>query len=123
MGWQWFRLEFSQEDGCLVYENGQGEKRIDFGIKKNIFGCFPQQGYSDEYGNRHQENGFLYKAAVSAGWLEEQKLQLRIQVIDRYFGILIMTFGFIDDKVSVCMRKSAEDFFNEYEGWLYGEEC
>ena len=47
------------------------------------------------------------------------KLQIRVQVIDRYFGLLVLTIGFRDEEwVSIRMEKSAEDFFNEYSGWL-----
>lgn len=120
MGWKWFRLELRREEGALVYENAQGEKRLQFGLQKNVFTEFPEAGYSDGFGNRHELNDFRYRAAVSAGWIEEKKLQLRVQVIDRYFGLLVITIGFKDEEqVSISMRKAAEDFFNEYEGWLY----
>ena len=123
MGWRWFRLEFTGDEGALVYENGQGEKRLPFGLKKNVFAPFPQDGYSDEYGNLHEINGFRYRSAISAGWVEEQKLQIRVQVIDRYFGLLVMTIGFRGPEwVSIRMEKCAEDFFDEYSGWLWGRE-
>ncbi|MBQ6680076.1 MAG: serine hydrolase [Lachnospiraceae bacterium] len=120
MGWKWFRLEFAGTGGALVYENAQGEKRLEFGRKENRFVKFPEYGYSDSHGNLHRMSGFRYDAAVSAGWIEEKKLQLRVQVIDRYFGLLVITIGFKDpDHVSICMKKAAEDFFDTYEGWLY----
>ena len=118
IGWRWFRLDFTEDGGVLSYENEQGEKQFAFGIKENRYGTFPQAGYSDEYGNRHEVTDFRYKMAASAGWVDENKLQIRVQVIDRYFGLLILTFGFKDDLASVCMEKSAEDFFDEYQGWL-----
>ena len=119
MGWKWFRLEFDGSEGVLIYENAQGEKRMPFGMKENIFASFPEYGYSDEYGNLHEMTSFQYKAAFSAGWVEPKKLQIRVQVIDRYFGLLVLTIGFRDEEwVSIRMEKSAEDFFNEYSGWL-----
>lgn len=43
------------------------------------------------------------------------------QVIDRYFGVLVITLGFRPDgKLGVCMRKCAKDFFGEYEDWGAG---
>lgn len=119
MGISSFRLEWTGEEGALLYENAQGKKRLPFGMKKNIFCKFPEEGYSDARGNVHERNGFLYDCAVSAGWVEERKLQLRVQVIDRYLGILIITLGFREDGVAgVRMSKSAEDFFQTYEGWM-----
>ena len=88
-------------------------------MKENIFCKFPQLGYSNDNGNVHELNGFMYDCAVSAGWVEPQKLQLRVQIVDRYFGILIITFGFRKDGVvGVKMMKRAEDFFTEYNGWM-----
>jgi hypothetical protein len=44
-----------------------------------------------------------------------------VQVIDDYFGILNMTFGFKDENtVGICMNKTAEDFLNEYKGYATG---
>ena len=121
MGISWFRLNWNEKgEGCLTYENVQGEKQLPFGMKENCFGKFPQLGYSDEYGNVHDEtNGFMLNCAVSGGWLDEKTLQLRVQIIDRYFGILMITFGFTGDGLcTVRMTKCAEDFLDEYNGWM-----
>ena len=120
MGIRRFRLTFSGGGGMFEYENAQGEKRLPFGLKRNVFGRFPQRGYSDEYGNVHDESsGFLYRCATSAGWLGERKLQLKVQILDRYFGLLTVTFGFTEDLLcGVRMVKAAEDFLSEYSGWL-----
>ncbi len=121
MGWRWFRLEFDEDGGALVYENAQGEKRMPFGLGHNRFDLFPEYGYSNDQGNKHEMTDFRYKAAFSAAWVEEQKLRLRVQVIDRYFGLLVITIGFRDPEwVSIRMEKSAEDFFDTYQGWLIG---
>ena len=119
MGIKWFRFEFENGEGCFVYENAQGEKRLPFGMKKNLFVKFPQLGYSDSRGNVHDEaSPFMYDCASSAGWLEEKKLQLRVQIIDRYFGSMTAVFGFRDENtVAFRMLKHAEDFLKEYDGW------
>ncbi|MBR3927579.1 MAG: serine hydrolase [Clostridia bacterium] len=119
---KWFRLDFAGDEGVFAYENAQGKKTLPFGMAKNVFSQFPQLGYSDEYGNVHDETGFKYRCAASAGWIEEKKLQIRIQIIDRYFGSLVITFGFRNENtVSVRMIKNAEDFLNEYNGWMYSQ--
>ena len=122
MGITRFSLEFG-EDGaaCFHYWNAQGEQRLEFGMQRNLYGKFPQRGYSDEYGNVHELTDFRYDCAASAGWIEPQKLQLQVQIIDRYFGGLTITFGFVDETlVGVRMVKAAEDFLDEYEGWMTG---
>ena len=122
MGIKWFSLELDGDTGTFVYENAQGKKQLPFGMKKNIFAKFPQAGYSDSRGNVHEMNDFRYDCAASAGWIASQTLQLRVQIIDRYFGSMMAVFGFRDaNTVTVRMVKSAEDFLNEYSGWMTAE--
>jgi hypothetical protein len=111
-----------KEDGTgeLHYTNAQGDKVLPFGLGKNVFTKFPQYGYSDGYGGTKTENGFLYRCASSAAFGEEQVLNLRVQIIDRYFGNLTATFAFRDGAVTVRMVKNAEDFLDEYYGILTG---
>ena len=119
MGITHFHLEFSGEAGCFVYENAQGLKRLPFGLKQNWFGKFPQLGYSNDRGNVHELTDFKLDCASSAGWVEENKLQLRVQIIDRYFGSVVISFGFVGTEAAgVRMIHHAEDFLEEYEGWL-----
>ena len=54
--------------------------------------------------------------AASAAWGEPQKLLLRVQIIDRYFGNLFAVFSFRDDYATVTMQKTAEAFLDEYAG-------
>ena len=123
MGISRFRLEFPAPDrGVLYYVNQQGEKELPFGIGRNEFGLFPQFGYSDRRGNVHEMTDFRYRCAVSGAWPDPDKLRLRVQIIDRYLGQLVMTFGFRDDRAGVRMMKCAEDFLDEYEGWISAEQ-
>ncbi len=112
-----FRFDF-EEDGTAVwhYENEQGVKELRFGLGKNVFGKFPQYGYSDEHAGLRTENGFLYDCAVSAAWREERKLLMKVQIIDRYLGNMLAMFSFRDEIAVVRMKKTAEDFLNEYTG-------
>jgi hypothetical protein len=42
-----------------------------------------------------------------------------VQIIDKYFGVLGIVFGFKNDKVvSVRMHKVAEAFLEEYHGMM-----
>ena len=66
--------------------------------------------------------GNYYKCAVSAGWVEEKKIILKVQVIDKYFGKLHIVIGFMDENhVTVFMRRAAQDFLSEYEGYAIGK--
>ncbi len=111
-----FSFKFTDDKCELNYENEQGKKTLYFGMNKNVFGKFPQLGYSQDYGRTITTDGSMYDCAVSGAWLEEKKLMLKVQVIDRYFGNLAMVFAFKNDLVTVTLKKTAEDFFREYEG-------
>lgn len=130
---RWFRLEpndmgitrlrvcLNDGSGVLEYENAQGEKALPFGIGRNEFGKFPELGYSDEYGNIHNNTGFMYKCAASGAWVDKNKLRIRVQIIDRYLGGLVITLGWRDkDSIGVRMFKVAEDFLQTYNGWAGG---
>lgn len=118
-----FSFRFTGEDtGELHYTNAQGDKILPFGIGKNVFCKFPQFGYSDEHAGLPGPDGFLYDCAVSAAWREEQKILLKVQIVDRYFGNMLAIFSFREDYAVIRMTKTAEDFLGEYEGmfnaWL-----
>ena len=110
------------EDGCSFdYINGQGAKSLQFRMLENAFSLFPQEGYSDDVGAERKAN-FYYKCAVSAAWLEENKLHLKVQIIDRYFGRLDIVLEFPkEDEVHISMKKTAEDFLDEYVGCAVGK--
>ena len=119
MGITKFRIDLSGDTGTLYYTNAQGDKELKFGFGHNEFQKFPQEGYSDMVGGNDCP-GNLYDCAVSADWLEDRKLHLKVQVIDKYFGILDMAFSFKDNRVTVLMEKTAENFFLEYCGYASG---
>lgn len=119
MGISSFRLEFTGESqGVFHYVNQQGEKALAFGLGKNVFGKFPQAGYSGEHGGLSDDSGYLYDCAAGAVWCQENKLQMKVQIIDRYLANLLITFSFLGDRVHVSMVKHAEQFLNEYNGQL-----
>ena len=112
-----FSLHFTGVDtGELHYTNAQGEKVLSFGLGRNVFGKFPELGYSDLHAGVRTENGFLYDCAASAAWREEKKLCIKVQVIDKYFGNLFMMFSFKENYAVVRMTKTAEDFLDKYVG-------
>ncbi len=111
----------SADEGEFRYTNAQGDKVIPFGINHNVFGKFPELGYSDGVGATVTTDGFMYRDAVSAAWTEEKKLVLLVQVIDRYFGSMWAMFSFKGDEVYARFEKDAEHFFNEYVGRLVGK--
>ncbi len=120
MGIKKLSFNFTNDTCELNYTNAQGDKTLHFKINENYFGIFPEEGYSDEVGSVFAA-GHYYKCAASGGWIEPQKLFIKVQVIDNYFGILNMNFGFKDENtVGIFMNKTAEDFFGTYQGFATG---
>ncbi len=114
-------LHFEEGCGLLRYTNKQGEKEIKFGMGENAFGMFPETGYSDRC-CWESVPGHMYKCAASAGWVQEKTLYIKVQIIDTYFGNLHIKIGFSDDgRLGLSMRKNAEAFLNEYQGWAAGD--
>ena len=119
MGIREFTLEFLDDGtGIFHYINAQGEKHLPFGMAKNVFGKFPQAGYSQLHGVAKGPEGFYYDCAASAVWCEPQKLNLKVQIIDTYLGNFIATFSFREDVAMVSFAKTAEWFLLEYNGQL-----
>ncbi len=111
-----FSFAFDDDHGEFRYTNKQGDKVIPFGINKNVFGLFPELGYSDEVGREITTNGHMYHDAVSLRFTEERKLQMKVQIIDKYFGNFLATFAFVGDEVSCKFAATAENFLREYNG-------
>lgn len=114
-----FKISFEGKKGTLWYKNKQGEKNLYFGMGYNEFGKFPEEGYSDMTASEFAPGNY-YNCACSADWIEDKKLRIKVQIIDKYFGNACFVFGFKDSRVSVMMSKTAENFLNEYEGIAYG---
>ena len=117
MGWTKFSFHFNDAtSGELHYTNAQGDKVLPFGVNHNVFGKFPQLGYSNDKGATRTTDGFMYKDAVSFAWLQDNKIIIDVQIIDRYFGNMSMIFAFRDGECGFKMTKTAEDFLDEYQG-------
>lgn len=119
MGIEYIKFDFEEAKGTISYKNAQGEKKLGFGMCHNEFGKFPQEGYSDMVGTEFAPGNY-YDCACSARWSEKQKLQIKVQIIDKYFGNGCWTFSFKDNKVMVAMTKTAEAFMREYQGYAIG---
>lgn len=118
MGITEFSLELGEQTGVFRYVNAQGEKRLPFGMGKNVFGKFPQAGYSDLHAGAAGPDGHCYDCAASAVWAEPKKLKLRVQIIDKYLGNFLATISFKEDLAMITMAKTAEGFLEEYQGQL-----
>lgn len=117
MGISKMKFTFTDDVCKMEYTNKQGDKTLEFGIDKNVFGIFPEEGYSDLVGNTYAPGNY-YKCAASAVWTHERNLEILVQVIDKYFGKLFIKVFFTDDnRIAVSLNKTAENFMDEYMGY------
>lgn len=121
MGIKDIKFTFTDKEGVCEYTNAQGKKELKFGIGENVFGKFPQEGYSDLVGGV-EAPGNYYDCAASGVWTGATQLAVAVQVIDKYLGRLYMRFAFPDENtITVEMNKVAENFMNEYQGYAEGK--
>ncbi|MBQ2378493.1 MAG: serine hydrolase, partial [Clostridia bacterium] len=111
------RLDFTGDEGKMTYTKDGKEMELPFGIGKNVFSLFPEDGYSDRVGS--VAGNRRYECATSAAWLEPHKLLINCQIIDTYFGNLQMVLSFTEDgRVSGHVEAHAEDFLWGYNGYF-----
>jgi hypothetical protein len=115
-GFQMFAFSYAKQSYQLLSD---GEKELVFGLGCNEFGKFPEEGYSDTVTTEYVP-GHYYDCACSADWIEEKKLRIYVQIIDKYFGNACLIFSFKDAGVTVLMTKNAENFLTEYDGFAIG---
>lgn len=115
-------LDKSNRTGTLEYKNAQGEKCLPFGLCENTVTEFPEEGYPDMQMNVPAP-GNRYPCAVSAAWLEDRKLGIRVQMLGKHLGGLFIAIGFSADhrEVGVHMVKNTRCFLDTYNGYAAGE--
>ena len=89
---------------------------LPFRIGKNQYCKFPETGYSGQFGGQSTADGSQYDAAVSAAWVQDDKLLLYVQIIEDYLGNLLLELSFKGDRALVTAQKHAENFMNDYNG-------
>ncbi len=125
MGITKFSFNFSEDgkSGEFRYTNAQGDKVMPFGVNHNVFGKFPELGYSNDHGGLKTTDGFMYNDAVSFCWFGEKKLMVFAQIIDRYFGLMSGVFAFRDRWAAAQFQKVGEDFLEAYSGDLVAKRA
>ena len=120
MGIKHFTIKLACGEGELIYENAQGEKRLPFGINKNLFSKFPQDGY-DNLKIGESPEGYRHPAATSASWQDGTTFDICCRIIGNHLGGLNIRIAFLGNKATLEMTKTTNCFLNEYEGYAIGE--
>ena len=119
MGIKWLCLDLADEGGSLVYENEQGEKTIPFKMNENIFAEFPENDYYDRILGQ-SDASYHHPIAVSASWLSETNLGIKVQFIGDHLAGLFINIGFDGDRIGLHMVKNTNCFLDKYNGYSCG---
>ena len=106
-----FRLDFNGDEGTLTYNTPRGEKKLSFGIGKNVECILDEPQYSGE--SIGTPNGKGYRSYCSGAWKSDTLFVLKVQVVDDYLGNMVLTFN-LGTSPSLSVKKSAEWFLDEY---------
>ena len=113
------RFEFNGDEGAMYYSTLRGDKKMPFGMAKNVFFQFPEKHYYDYQINL--PSGREHSAFASAEWINENTLHIRTYVLDNCMGNMHTYVTFNGDKISLKMTKVAEWFMDEYQGEAFGK--
>ncbi|MBQ8510888.1 MAG: beta-lactamase family protein [Clostridia bacterium] len=118
MGIERFRLDFDGDGGSITYTNRTGTHTLRFGFGYNICQPFPDSGDS---GVREAAARLTLDSAVSAAWVDDRKLRIKVQIIDRDLGNLAMDISFRENNALLHMTKNAVCFLDAYGGTAVAE--
>lgn len=116
-----FKLNFFENnEGSFEFTDDEGTHILPFGMGKNVLCKFPKNAMPDEIGSVDVK-GCSHECAVSAAWVEDKKLFIKAQIIDKYLANLCITIGFKGEKAGVQFIANAEFFLGKYQGFASGE--
>lgn len=100
------RLEVNGDEGKLILTKGEKEHIIPFGFGKHVNHPFPECGYD---------------CISSAAWQGTGTLLILSNIIDDYVGTVKINVTVKGDTITLHMKKAAELFVEDYNGFASGE--
>ena len=116
-GFKWMRAEFAGDRLNLSFEKPSGAYTITFGMGKWLDFTFPEK-YAGRNIARMDTN---YRCIACAVWDSEDTVIGKVMSVDDYLGSIKIQLTFKNDTLTVFMTKFAENFFNDYRGYLAGK--
>ncbi|MCR4577812.1 MAG: beta-lactamase family protein [Clostridiales bacterium] len=115
-GFKWMRADFEGDKLRLSFEKPNGCFTVDFGMGKWLDFIFPEK-YAGRNIARMDTN---YRCITHAVWDSEDTVVGKVMSVDDYLGSFRIQLTFKGDTLTVFMTKHAENFFNDYRGYLAG---
>lgn len=114
------RLETDYDNGELRYDTTRGRKVLHFGKECYEDSIFPETHYFGRQIGISAERG--YRCCAAGAWVEENKLRIKVWLLDDHTGGVNITLVFKGDEIAVCMRKHGEWYLDEYLGFAGGQK-
>jgi len=114
---KWMSVDVTSERCSLHYENNTGEHSIILGMGEYVFQKFPEQYFGAQIGTKNTH----YDTIAAGAWQDDNTLSGIIYAIDDYFGSIHFTIAFSEGKLNITMKKTAEWFFDTYQGTAEGK--
>jgi len=113
---KWMSVDITPEKCILHYENSTGEHNLILGMGEYLFQKFPEKYYGANIGVKDTN----YDAIAAGAWKDDNTLSGTIYSIDDHLGTIYVTLSFLEGKLQVTMKKTAEWFFDTYQGTAEG---
>lgn len=105
MGLEEFTVTIDGEVGYFDYKKKQKSHRLMFHLKEAAYQNFPDTEF---------------ECMCSGVWLSKDVLYLKTNIIEECFASVNMLLVFKEDTVTICMKRVAELFLQDYEGFATG---
>jgi len=115
-GFEWMKVDFEDGKAILTYQ------------KRGVVGSFPL--YLGEFGSFLFPEKYAgkridildtnYRCISQAAWDSENTLVGTVYSVDDYLGLIKIQLTFIEDTLTVFATRWAENFFNDFRGYLPG---
>ena len=115
-GYKWMTLKRQNDALVWSYEKATGVHSIVLHMGALGEAVFPETYSGDTVCTRDK----YYRCMTAAAWERENTLLCLAYAVDDYLGTLKIQFTFSGTEVVVFMAKGAEDFFEDYQGFLAG---
>lgn len=113
--WTWLSVRLAEGEGALLYGKAGREHQIRFGFGRQVRGEFPEKHYSGKRIGTPAGRGYTIHA--SAAWRLPDSLLIIVYATDWHLGTIKMNLVFKDEQVTLQAEKTAEFFFDEYQGY------
>lgn len=115
-GFQWMRVDISDERCVLTYENRTGQHTLPLHMDGYKPFIFPEKYFGKRIGTADTS----YPSLSAGAWSKENSLLGIVYAVGDYMGTLKMQLSFTKEHLTVFMTKAAEWFFDDYRGYLVG---